>query len=1015
MKKFGTIYGGWYIPDNLQLDKDSIVYSAGVGEDISFDLLLHEKYRCNVHLIDPTEKSIKHFKEIKNYYKNKDNFSGNIQPDYIDIIQNLSPNLHQFNYYDKGLWDSVKKLKFYKQVNQDYVSQSLLSNFYSDEYTEVETITLESIMNKNNHKTIDLLKLDIEGAELNILEYILERKIFPKYLLVEFDLYLKKKDDKTLKFIEKLKNYYDIVMNDNMNITFIKKSIKIIVPDQTGYHSHVNDTFRELVKLWEKENLIEIEYSVDTNFCWLNEIGDILLYDRPTIDWFKQSPEKYNKILFGNHVLDIPNSSSWIFWARRPELLENTRKILKNYDERDFQTIFIGKIENNIQAKFRNSNWSNYIDKFVLLQPSQPYIYTQQEYLEEISKAKFGLCLRGYGPKCNREIEYMGLGVVPIVTPDVDLTYFEPLQENIHYIKIKSPEEISKLVTISKEKWQELSKNCLDWYDKNCSVTGAFNTTLKVIENINSKNSIQSFCTVATKGCYKDLQMMIYSLRLIYPKILLYIISDSFIEKIYKDDNSIITLNKLDIYGDCNREKLEKEKRWLDFMLEKCTIIEYCLNIHQNTMFLDSDIIILNEFQLPTNIQTKIGLCPHFIKKENCDKFGYYNGGLLFVNNKNFAPWWRIASLQDKTFYEQYPLTYASNHFDIFEFESNTDYGWWRMFESENSPKQQISKWKLDNSGNILVSEKKLDSVHTHIFDQSNKNMIQTEFNKVFISFLQKSISPNNILLYKKYLEILNSGEKINILFQYYNDNPERQKELDFCVIKNLEHPMIKKVINFKEINTTIPENIKSHKKYHEINYDSRLKYSDAFDYCNNNLNGELCMILNCDTFLFETNTDKIKDDTVACLSRWEFDGQKIWLDQNFAKLLHSHTQDAWMFRSPKNIKNCDFSLGKLGCDNAIADRIHKSGYRPINLVDDIKIVHYDICRGKNSNNFMKKHNLDNNEYPEELGYRLIPNYNLTMNKDIEYWISNLKITDEEIYNFISDIFTKRIKINNRV
>ena len=45
MQKLGTNYGGWYIPNDIKLDENSIIYSAGVGEDISFDLLLSNKYK----------------------------------------------------------------------------------------------------------------------------------------------------------------------------------------------------------------------------------------------------------------------------------------------------------------------------------------------------------------------------------------------------------------------------------------------------------------------------------------------------------------------------------------------------------------------------------------------------------------------------------------------------------------------------------------------------------------------------------------------------------------------------------------------------------------------------------------------------------------------------------------------------------------------------------------------------------------------------------------------------------
>ena len=38
MLRLGTRYGGWIIPKNNTLNENSIVYSGGVGEDISFDL-----------------------------------------------------------------------------------------------------------------------------------------------------------------------------------------------------------------------------------------------------------------------------------------------------------------------------------------------------------------------------------------------------------------------------------------------------------------------------------------------------------------------------------------------------------------------------------------------------------------------------------------------------------------------------------------------------------------------------------------------------------------------------------------------------------------------------------------------------------------------------------------------------------------------------------------------------------------------------------------------------------------
>lgn len=44
MIKLGTDYGGWHIPTKNIFNKESIIYSGGVGEDISFDIKLQSKY-----------------------------------------------------------------------------------------------------------------------------------------------------------------------------------------------------------------------------------------------------------------------------------------------------------------------------------------------------------------------------------------------------------------------------------------------------------------------------------------------------------------------------------------------------------------------------------------------------------------------------------------------------------------------------------------------------------------------------------------------------------------------------------------------------------------------------------------------------------------------------------------------------------------------------------------------------------------------------------------------------------
>ena len=81
-------------------------------------------------------------------------------------------------------------------------------------------------MDQQGHTQIDLLKLDIEGAEIETVNQMLDDKIYPTYVLVEFDLLLKNKDPKntTRQLVNRMisKENYKIIKDDNLNITFIK-------------------------------------------------------------------------------------------------------------------------------------------------------------------------------------------------------------------------------------------------------------------------------------------------------------------------------------------------------------------------------------------------------------------------------------------------------------------------------------------------------------------------------------------------------------------------------------------------------------------------------------------------------------------------------------------------------------------------------------------------------------------------------------------------------------------------
>jgi hypothetical protein len=246
-----------------------------------------------------------------------------------------------------------------------------------------------------------------------------------------------------------------------------------------------------MVKIWSERGYCKLIYREDTPYVWWNSIGEILLYDRPTMRWFENP--SYKLALFGNTFPEKPTKRDhpWSFWPRSPRAVESiveNKSTLKTYDERAIPSIFLGRIENGIQkAKRTVCNWSEAIHTFVMPLDSTggPYQFTQEEYLTLLSKSRFGLCLPGFGPKCNREIEYFATGTVPIVTPGVDIkSYAVPPKENVHYFFASSPEEVKQIIeNTTKEQWNTMSANGRSWWRRYASAEGLFRLTWGIVND----------------------------------------------------------------------------------------------------------------------------------------------------------------------------------------------------------------------------------------------------------------------------------------------------------------------------------------------------------------------------------------------------------------------------------------------------------------------------------------------------------------------------------------------------
>ena len=233
MKRFGTEYGGFYYPENLDgLDKNSIIYCIGAGEDVSHDIEIAHKLNSNVYIIDPTPRAIKHYEYVKSVLDGKDKiiydkkFGGGNPYEYWKIILENKIDTDKIIYNNCGIGIQEGIQKFYLPSNEEYVSCSLVEGMKGEKYINVNVKKLKSIMNQYGHDKIDLLKMDIEGSECDVIEDMLKEEIYPKYLAIEFDLGFNgeniKDVDKCNKIIKRLfDNNYKLFYQNHSDFTFV--------------------------------------------------------------------------------------------------------------------------------------------------------------------------------------------------------------------------------------------------------------------------------------------------------------------------------------------------------------------------------------------------------------------------------------------------------------------------------------------------------------------------------------------------------------------------------------------------------------------------------------------------------------------------------------------------------------------------------------------------------------------------------------------------------------------------
>jgi FkbM family methyltransferase len=157
----GNEHASWTVCPELLSDKDTI-YSIGVGEDVSFDLELIRRFGVEVHAFDPTPRSIAWVGK-----------------------QNLPA---QFVFHEWGIADFDGTAFFAPPEILAHVSHTMVRkpSVNSGSPVNLPVQRLPTAMRNLGHDRIDLLKMDIEGAEYEVIADILSCGISIKQLLIEF-------------------------------------------------------------------------------------------------------------------------------------------------------------------------------------------------------------------------------------------------------------------------------------------------------------------------------------------------------------------------------------------------------------------------------------------------------------------------------------------------------------------------------------------------------------------------------------------------------------------------------------------------------------------------------------------------------------------------------------------------------------------------------------------------------------------------------------------------------------
>ena len=186
---------GWHIKTS-GIDSDSVVYCAGVGQDVSFELALSERFGSMVHLFDPSPTGI----------------------GTMSLKENQAAGLI---FHPIGLAGESGEQEFGEPTDPAEGSFSTANKYTKS--IKFDCTSLADFMREQGHDHVDLLKMDIEGSEYGVLDALLRDRLPVRMLCCEFHHFLHGYSRlTTLRCILRLKQGgYSLIHKDHHDYTFL--------------------------------------------------------------------------------------------------------------------------------------------------------------------------------------------------------------------------------------------------------------------------------------------------------------------------------------------------------------------------------------------------------------------------------------------------------------------------------------------------------------------------------------------------------------------------------------------------------------------------------------------------------------------------------------------------------------------------------------------------------------------------------------------------------------------------